>query len=125
MPIYEYECPSCTNRFEEMMKMGAPAPACPKCGATETRKLVSAAAFMLKGSGWYKDHYGLKKDSGDSAKSSDSKPSTSVATPVTSGSSGSSGSDSGSSGSSSSGSGTPPATPASGSSSSGSSTSAS
>jgi putative FmdB family regulatory protein len=119
MPIYEYECPSCTARFEEMVKMGAPAPACPTCGGVEVRKLVSAAAFMLKGSGWYKDHYGLKKDSsgssGDGAAKADA--------PKPSGDS-SSGSSGGSSGSSGPASGTPPATPSS-SSSSGSSASAS
>jgi putative FmdB family regulatory protein len=60
MPIYEYECPACGERFELLVKLDAPMPVCPKCASTEVRKRVSAAAFMLKGSGWYKDHYGLK-----------------------------------------------------------------
>ena len=60
MPIYEYECPSCGERFERMVKLGAAIPACPKCESANVRKLVSAAAFVLKGSGWYKDGYGLK-----------------------------------------------------------------
>ncbi len=67
MPIYEYEC-SCGERFEKLVRMSAPDPNCPKCNGTEVRKLVSAAGFVLKGGGWYKDHYGLK--SGGSSGSS-------------------------------------------------------
>ena len=40
MPIYEYECKSCGHCFEWIMKVGEEAPACPVCGATETRKRV-------------------------------------------------------------------------------------
>lgn len=68
MPIYEYRCGSCGHEFEQMVKMSDPAPACPKCGAGEVKKLVSASSFVLKGGGWYKDHYGLK--SGGSSGSS-------------------------------------------------------
>ena len=42
MPIYEYECKSCGNRFEQLQEMRAGAPACPKCKG-EVRKLLSAA----------------------------------------------------------------------------------
>ena len=70
MPIYEYRCPSCGNEFEKLQKISAPAPACPSCGFEEVKKKVSASAFVLKGSGWYRDHYGLK--SGGSSGSSDS-----------------------------------------------------
>lgn len=69
MPIYEYACRQCGHRFERLVSMSAPPPACPECGA-ETRKLVSAVAFVLKGSGWYKDHYGLKKSSATASDSS-------------------------------------------------------
>ena len=41
MPIYEYECKSCGHSFERIMKVGEAAPACPACGATETKKLVA------------------------------------------------------------------------------------
>ncbi len=61
MPIYEYACEACGHRFEKLMKIGAEAPPCVSCGEDASKKLVSAAAFVLKGSGWYKDHYGLKK----------------------------------------------------------------
>ena len=65
MPIYEYECTSCGHRFEKMGKIGAEAPPCPECAAG-VRKLISQSAFILKGGGWYKDHYGLKSDAGGS-----------------------------------------------------------
>lgn len=76
MPIYEYQCSSCGHSFDKLVKMGAEAPPCPECGA-EVQKKVSAAGFILKGGGWYKDHYGLKSGDGKSsdAKSSDAKPS--------------------------------------------------
>lgn len=72
MPIYEYECPSCGERFERLVKMSDPIPGCPACSGTEVRKLVSAAAFVLKGGGWYKDHYGLKSSPSEGSKSSGS-----------------------------------------------------
>lgn len=82
MPIYEYRCPSCGADFEKLQKISAPKPACPECGFDDVKKKVSASAFVLKGSGWYKDHYGLKKtpaggDSGDATSSSDSSGSSS------------------------------------------------
>jgi putative FmdB family regulatory protein len=64
MPIYEYRCEDCQARFERLVKLNAPIPPCPTCEGTEVTRLVSAAGFILKGSGWYKDHYGLKKSSG-------------------------------------------------------------
>lgn len=94
MPIYEYECGTCGARFEKLVRVGAEAPPCPECESIEVRKLISQSGFILKGGGWYKDHYGLKsggssdkKGGGDSGSSS-------------SGSSGSSSSSGGSSGSS-------------------------
>ena len=68
MTIYEYRCPECEHTFEKLVKLNAKPPACPECGAPEVRKLVSAAGFILKGSGWYKDHYGLKGSSGGGSK---------------------------------------------------------
>ena len=41
MPIYEFECEQCGNRFEELMESGATAPACPGCGAEAARRLLS------------------------------------------------------------------------------------
>ena len=54
MPIYEYRCPSCSFQKEHLQKMSdEPLSTCPSCGATGYAKLLSAAGFQLKGSGWY------------------------------------------------------------------------
>ena len=60
MPIYEYTCCACGDTFEKLMSLNANPPNCPKCNAGKVRKLVSASSFVLKGNGWYRDHYGLK-----------------------------------------------------------------
>jgi len=54
MPIYEYRCTDCGFQDEYLQKVSeAPLTACPSCGKATFRKLVSAAGFQLKGSGWY------------------------------------------------------------------------
>jgi len=54
MPIYEYRCADCGFQDEYLQKVSeAPLTACPSCGKPSLRKLVSAAGFQLKGSGWY------------------------------------------------------------------------
>ena len=54
MPIYEYRCSSCGHKLEALQKLAdAPLVECPSCDAAALVKLVSAAAFQLKGSGWY------------------------------------------------------------------------
>ena len=54
MPIYEYRCPSCGFQKEHLQKMSdEPLSVCPSCGAAGYAKLLSAAGFQLKGSGWY------------------------------------------------------------------------
>ena len=112
MPIYEYTCVAHGHRFEVFQKMSdGPPDACPVCGEHEIRKMVSAAAFVLKGGGWYKDHYGLKSGStsGDSATASAAadKPATPASTSSTGDKGGSGSGSSGSSSSSSGGSSTP------------------
>ena len=73
MPIYEYECLSCGKRTEVLQRMDdAPLAACPSCGAA-VKKLISAPAFQLKGSGWYATDYGGKKGSGASEAKSEGK----------------------------------------------------
>ncbi len=44
MPIYEFECEGCGERFEELMAAGAAAPACPACGAGETRRVFTSVS---------------------------------------------------------------------------------
>ena len=54
MPIYEYRCTSCGSQKDHLQKMSAdPLTHCPACGAEGYTKLLSAAGFQLKGSGWY------------------------------------------------------------------------
>jgi len=61
MPIYEYQCQSCGHRLEKLQRLSdAPLTDCPDCHAAALRRLVSAAAFRLKGSGWYETDF--KKD---------------------------------------------------------------
>ena len=54
MPIYEYKCDACGELHEFIQKFSEePMRECPGCGELRLRKLISAAAFHLKGSGWY------------------------------------------------------------------------
>jgi putative FmdB family regulatory protein len=54
MPIYEYRCTSCGHEKEVLQKLSdPPLIECPACGKFSLGKLVSAAGFHLKGSGWY------------------------------------------------------------------------
>jgi putative FmdB family regulatory protein len=54
MPIYEYRCSSCGHELEALQKFSdAPLRACPACHTDALVKLMSAAGFQLKGSGWY------------------------------------------------------------------------
>jgi putative FmdB family regulatory protein len=54
MPIYEYRCDACGHEKEVLQRMSdKPLTKCPKCGKRRFHKLVSAAGFQLKGTGWY------------------------------------------------------------------------
>jgi putative FmdB family regulatory protein len=54
MPIYEYRCNECGHEVEALQKLSdAPLVTCPACAKPALQKLVSAAGFQLKGSGWY------------------------------------------------------------------------
>jgi putative FmdB family regulatory protein len=54
MPIYEYRCGDCGHQLEALQKLSdSPLTDCPACGKSRLSKLVSAAGFQLKGSGWY------------------------------------------------------------------------
>ncbi len=91
MPIYEYRCEKCGNQFEIIQKFSdRPLKSCPSCKVRLT-KLISQAAFQLKGSGWYVTDYARKSDTkpeksteaknGDKAKST-SETSSKTETPV-------------------------------------------
>ena len=76
MPIYEYACVSCDHHLEALQKMSEdPLVFCPECGEESLRKKVSAAAFVLKGSGWYEtDFKNSGKEKPKDAKASDGQP---------------------------------------------------
>lgn len=72
MPIYEYRCSSCGSEHEALQKLSdPPLSVCPACQRSTLTKLVSAAGFQLKGSGWYATDFkngskpAAKTDSGD------------------------------------------------------------
>jgi putative FmdB family regulatory protein len=85
MPIYEYQCESCSRRFEVMQRMTEPLLAiCEQCGG-HVRRLISQTSFVLKGSGWYVTDYpsdsrkkamSQEKSSGDSKSTETSTAST-------------------------------------------------
>jgi putative FmdB family regulatory protein len=64
MPIYEYRCAACGFQEEHLQKVSEPPlTVCPSCGKPRFEKLLSAAGFQLKGSGWYATDFkgGAKK----------------------------------------------------------------
>lgn len=83
MPIYEYRCEGCSHELEAMQKFSdSPLTDCPSCGKPLLHKLISAAGFQLKGSGWYATDFkgGAKKEE----KKSDEKSSSSSDTTTSS-----------------------------------------
>lgn len=66
MPIYEYQCKACAHQVEALQKMtDEPLTECPSCHQPTLAKLVSAAGFQLKGSGWYATDYRPKAQPSD------------------------------------------------------------
>ena len=62
MPMYEYKCRDCGEESEHIQKFSdAPLTECETCGG-RLEKQISAAAFHLKGGGWYADGYASRKD---------------------------------------------------------------
>jgi len=58
VPIYEYRCESCEHRLEKLQKMSeGDLVDCPECKRPTLKRLVSAAAFRLKGGGWYETDF--------------------------------------------------------------------
>lgn len=72
MPIYQYQCEQCGHQLEALQKMSdAKLTDCPECESSSLKKKVTAAAFKLKGTGWYETDF---KNSGK--KPADNKTST-------------------------------------------------
>jgi putative FmdB family regulatory protein len=81
MPLYEYECDACGQRFERIQKFSDPAvDACPACGGP-VRKLISSPAIQFKGSGFYITDY-VKSGKDAPAEGAAAKPSGTTAKPA-------------------------------------------
>ena len=87
MPIYEFQCQSCGNEVEVIQRISdKPLTDCEACGKPDMKKMVSAAAFRLSGSGWYetdfkagkKKNLTAKNDNKPTPKKPDTKPSKKV-----------------------------------------------
>jgi putative FmdB family regulatory protein len=69
MPLYEYECQACGERFETIRKFSdPPLEICARCGKGPVTRLLSSPAIQFKGSGWYITDY-AKQGSGSSPES--------------------------------------------------------
>jgi putative FmdB family regulatory protein len=81
MPIYEYRCAKCGFQKEYLQRLSdAPLTKCPECGKKTFNKMVTAAGFQLKGTGWYATDFKnsggkakTKEKTGDGAKESSAK----------------------------------------------------
>lgn len=72
MPIYAYRCEHCAHEMEALQKISAdPLRECPICHQETLKKQVTAAAFRLKGSGWYESDF--KNNNSKNSVSKDSK----------------------------------------------------
>jgi len=88
MPIYVYRCGACGYQKEFLKRLSdAPLTDCPECGKRAFNKLVTAAGFHLKGTGWYATDF---KNSGakpaakqDKSQSKQDKPETKQDKPET------------------------------------------
>lgn len=75
MPIYEFECPSCSHRFERLQKVSDADPKdCPECAKAGVRRRLTAPAFRLSGSGWYETDFKKDGDKKRNLTSSESPP---------------------------------------------------
>jgi putative FmdB family regulatory protein len=71
MPIYEYRCESCGHQQEFLQKVSdPPLTDCTECKKPTFSKMVTAAGFQLKGSGWYATDF---KSKGSGAAKKDTK----------------------------------------------------
>jgi len=76
MPFYEYQCTVCGHEEEVLQKISdKPLKKCVPCGKSTMKKKVSAAAFRLKGGGWYETDFksGKKKNVADDSKTEGAK----------------------------------------------------
>jgi putative FmdB family regulatory protein len=74
LPVYEYECKSCGERFDVMQKLSdPPVTECKFCKG-RVRKLLGTPALQFKGSGWYITDYAGKSPKPEGAAPSKDSP---------------------------------------------------
>ena len=74
MPIYEYECKNCSNRFEKLQPITAdPIKICPNCGEEKVRRVIQPVGVIFKGSGWYVTDYARKESKTESKETKETK----------------------------------------------------
>lgn len=74
MPIYEYQCTACGHHFDTIQSFKDEALIhCPVCGEASLKKLISAPAFHLKGTGWYATDFKNPSKSVPEEKATDSE----------------------------------------------------
>ena len=62
MPNYDFRCDTCGHVFENRVSFETKLVFCPQCHCEAARRLPSAPAFQLKGTGFYKNDYGKKEE---------------------------------------------------------------
>ena len=79
MPLYDYDCANCGQRFEVLRGVHADEPSeCPLCGGGPIKKAFATPAIHFKGSGWAKKERratsspGVSKAAGDGGSGSGS-----------------------------------------------------
>jgi putative FmdB family regulatory protein len=65
MPLYEYECEACGERFELIRRFSdPPVEVCTRCGKGPVTRLFSSPAIQFKGTGFYITDYAKKGEGG-------------------------------------------------------------
>ena len=75
MPTYEYECLSCSHRFEIFQSMNdKPVERCPECGKKVRRLIHGGMGIIFKGSGFYSTDNRNSGSNGSGKRSEESSP---------------------------------------------------
>ncbi len=48
MPMYEFDCAACGERFEDLVAVGTESAKCRRCGSTDTHRVLSAPGAPWK-----------------------------------------------------------------------------